>query len=123
MEKRTARFGETFCLTLITNDAELAACADRAGVDRIGIDLEYLGKAERQPSVDARLSRHNLDDVSKISQVLRRADLFVRINPIHVGTEAEIETALELGAKVLMLPNFRSADEASTFVRAVRGRA
>jgi len=123
MEKRTARFGDNFCLTLITNDAELAAHADGAGVNRIGIDLEYLGKAERQPSVDARLSRHNMDDVSKISQALRRADLFVRINPIHVGTEAEIETALELGAKVLMLPNFRSADEASTFVRAVRGRA
>jgi hypothetical protein len=123
METRGARFGDDFCLTLITNDAALAATADRAGVNRIGIDLEYLGKAARQPDPDARLSRHDWDDLSRISRCLHAADLFVRINPIHAGTGAEVETALELGAKVLMLPNFRSAGEAATFVRAVRGRA
>jgi hypothetical protein len=116
-------FGDTFCLTLITNDAGLTANADRAGVNRIGIDLEYLGKAERQPNPDTRLSRHDWDDLSRISGCVQQADLFVRINPIHAGTEVEIETALELGAKVLMLPSFRTAGETATFVRAVRGRA
>jgi hypothetical protein len=123
METRSARFGEEFCLTLITNDLGLAASADRAGVNRIGIDLECLGKAERQPGEDARLSRHNWDDLSRISKCIHHADLFVRMNPIHAGTEAEIETALDLGARALMLPNFRTAGEAATFVRAVRGRA
>ena len=120
---KTTSFGDDFCLTLITNDAGLAADADRAGVNRIGVDLEYLGKAERQPGPDTRLSQHDWDDLSRISRCVKRADLFVRINPIHAGTEAEIETALELGAKVLMLPSFRTAGEAATFVRAVRGRA
>ncbi len=123
MEKLTARFGEDFCLTLITNDAGLAANADGAGVNRIGIDLEYLGKAERQPGQDTRLSHHDWDDLSRISRCLHQADLFVRINPVHAGTETEIETALDLGAKVLMLPNFRTAGEAATFAGAVRGRA
>jgi len=123
MKTPAARFGEEFCLTLITNDAVLAANADRAGVNLIGVDLEYLGKAERQPNQGTRLSRHNWDDLSRISGSLHQAGLFVRINPIHAGTDVEIETALELGAKVLMLPNFRSANEAATFVRAVRGRA
>jgi hypothetical protein len=119
----TTSFGDHFCLTLITNDAELAADADRAGVNRIGVDLEYLGKAERQPGPGTRLSRHDWDDLSRILPGVQHADLFVRINPIHTGTEAEIETALELGAKVLMLPSFRTAGEAATFARAVRGRA
>ena len=123
METQNPSFGDNFCLTLITNDAEFAASAERAGVDRIGVDLEYLGKAERQPCEGARLSRHTWDDLSRISKCLAHADLFVRINPIHPGTEAEVETALELGAKVLMLPNFTSATEVTTFVRAVRGRA
>jgi hypothetical protein len=123
METQNAGFGYNFCLTLITNDVVLAANADRAGVNRIGIDLEYLGKAERQPGEDARLSRHNWDDLSRISKCLTHADLFVRVNPIHPGTEAEIETALDLGARALMLPNFRTAGEVATFVRAVRGRA
>ena len=116
-------FGEDFCLTLITNEPALASHADRAGVDRIGIDLEYLGKAERQSGQDTRLSRHHWEDLSRISQCFHRADSFVRLNPIHAGTEAEVETALELGARVLMLPSFRTAGEAATFVRMVRGRA
>jgi len=123
MELPTARFGDTFCLTLITNDAALAATADRAGVNRIGIDLEYLGKAERQAGQHMRFSRHDWDDLARVSRSVDHADVFVRINPIHAGTELEIETALELGTKVLMLPSFRAADEAATFVRAVRGRA
>jgi hypothetical protein len=123
MEKQTAGFGEDFCLTLVTNDARLAADADQAGVNRVGIDLEYLGKAERQAGHDTRLSVHSWDDLSSISRCLHDADLFVRTNPIHAGTEVEIETALELGAGVLMLPAFRTAEEAAAFVRAVRGRA
>src|SRR6185503_15046672 len=117
MPNRAAHFGDDFCLTLITNDAGLAAHADAAGVNRIGIDLEYLGKAERQPHHGARLSHHDWDDLSRISQCVGQADLFARFNPIHAGTEAEIETALEFGVKVLMLPSFRTAGEAATFVR------
>ncbi|MGD1097496.1 MAG: aldolase/citrate lyase family protein [Bryobacteraceae bacterium] len=120
---KTLEFGESFCLTMITNDPRLAACADQAGVNRVGVDLEYMGKAERQAGHDTRLMRHSWDDLSGISKLLHHADLFVRINPIHAGTHVEIETALELGAKVLMLPAFRTADEVAVFANAVHGRA
>ena len=36
--------GDRFRLTLFTNRPALALAADRAGVDRIGPDLERLGK-------------------------------------------------------------------------------
>ncbi len=117
------RFGKDFCLTLLTDDAHLAGAADRAGVNRIGIDLEYLGKSERQAGLNTRIERHDWTGLARVSSVLHRADLFVRINPIHAGTEVEIETALELGAQVLMLPAFRTAEEAGIFVRTIRGRA
>jgi len=55
--------------------------------------------------------------------VLRRAKAFARLNPLHEGTEAEIETALSCGAKVLMLPFFRGREEVERFVALVRGRA
>jgi hypothetical protein len=38
-----ASFGEAFRLTLITDDVALAGAADRAGVDRIGLDFERIG--------------------------------------------------------------------------------
>jgi hypothetical protein len=123
MDRLTDRFGQEFCLTMITNDVGLAADADRAGVNRVGIDLEFLGKTERQRGSGARLSQHDWDDMSRIAPCLNHADLFVRINPGHSGTAAEIETALALGAEVLMLPSFRTTAEVATFVRIVRGRA
>jgi hypothetical protein len=116
-------FGDSFRLTLITDDPVLAASADRAGVDRIGPDLEHLGKSARQAGLNARLSHHKMTDVASVGAALARASLFVRINPVHAGTAAEVDAAIAGGARVLMLPFFRSVDEVETFVRLVDGRA
>lgn len=55
--------------------------------------------------------------------MLRQARPFARLNPVHDGTEAEIETALSCGARVLMLPFFRGREEVERFVALVRRRA
>ena len=116
-------FGDEFRLTLITDDPSLAAAADRAGVDRIGLDLEWLGKAARQRGTDTRLSKHKLEDLPAIARVLNRAELFVRINPINADSRQEVDDALRLSATVLMLPFFHTAEEVRTFVGLVAGRA
>ena len=51
----------------ITNRPEIAQIAETAGVDRIFVDLEYIGKAERQGGMDTVQSHHTLEDVKKIS--------------------------------------------------------
>lgn len=118
-----ASFGDGFRLTLITNDPALAVKGDGSGVDRIGVDLEMLGKAERQAGQNTRLSGHTTEDLAVIAASVRRAELFVRVNPINADTPAEIEAVLHHGAQVLMLPYFRTAGEVETFVRLVDGRA
>jgi hypothetical protein len=115
-------FGATFRLILLTNDPALAAAADSC-VQRIGIDFEHIGKAERQAGYDTRLSRHDWSDLAAIARVLKQARTFTRLNSVHDGTEAEIETALSCGAQVLMLPFFRGREEVERFVALVRGRA
>jgi citrate lyase beta subunit len=115
-------FGDTFCLTLLTNDPGLASRGDQAGVNRIGVDLERLGKAERQVGEDTRLSEHSWEDLAKIAQCLAHAALFVRLNPLNENTSEEINTSLQCGAKILMLPFFRTADEVRTFVHLVDRR-
>lgn len=120
---RAAGFGDAFCLTLITNDPALAAAADRSGCNRVGLDLEQLGKAGRQSGLACRLSRHDRRDLAAVAASLSRAALFVRLNPINPGTEVEVEDVLEGGAAVVMLPFFRSAAEVDRFVRIVDGRA
>lgn len=115
-------------LMYITNLPEVATIAEAAGVDRIFVDLEYIGKALRQGGMDTVQSKHTLDDVRRVSEVLGSAELLVRINPIHEATEEycssqeEIDTAIENGADLLMLPYFKTEEEVRTFVSLVRGR-
>lgn len=110
-------------LTLFTNDPALALKADQAGVQRIGPDLEIVGKHERQGHLNTRISAHTIDDFIKIAKVVRKAQLFARVNPIHSDSRSEIETLVELGAQVLMLPMVSSVDEVHEFLSIVGGRA
>ena len=113
----------------ITNRPEIAQIAETAGVDRIFIDLEYIGKADRQGGMDTVQSRHTLDDVKRISEAITTAELLVRVNPIHDATdeytssEEEISTAIDNGADIVMLPFFKTVDEVKRFLSAVGGRA
>jgi len=47
----------------------------------------------------------------------------VRINPIHDQTAYEIESALQQGADILMLPYFKTLAEVQTFLSLIKGRA
>ena len=115
-------------LMYITNDPVVAGIAERAGVDRIFVDLEYVGKEQRQPG-DTVKSHHTINDVHRIRGALSGAELLVRCNPIaepspdFVGSEEEIEGIVRAGADVIMLPMARSEDEVRRFVELVGGRA
>ena len=52
-------------LMYITSQPEIAQIAESAGVDRIFVDLEYIGKSDRQGGMDTVQSRHTIDDVKK----------------------------------------------------------
>jgi 2-keto-3-deoxy-L-rhamnonate aldolase RhmA len=113
-----------FQFTLMTDDAELAGAADAAGVDRVGLDLERLGKHERQGAYPhLRISDHRVEQLRPLRARLRRAQAFARVNPLNPGSAGEIERALDAGAEVMMLPYFHDAAEVEAFVRLVRGRA
>lgn len=113
----------------ITNRPDIAQIAETAGVDRIFVDLEYIGKSERQGGMDTVQSHHSLDDVKKVSEALTTAELLVRVNPIHdeteqyISSEEEISMAIGNGADIIMLPFFKNLDEVKRFLVAVNGRA
>lgn len=107
----------------ITNNPELAKYAEACGVDRIMIDLEKIGKKERQRYKDTVLSDHSLQDVGKIKNVCRNSKLMVRVNPLHSESENEINEAIARGADIVMLPMFKSRQEVAKFISIVNGRA
>ena len=98
-------------LLYISNDINEVKKIDRIGIDFIFIDLEINGKKERQGHLDTFISNHNLEDVKKIKEVLKNAKLLVRVNPIGIGSEEEINKVIEYGADVIMLPMFKTKEE------------
>ena len=116
-------------LMYITNDPVVARIAERSGVDRIFVDLEFVGKALRQGGMDTVQSHHTVDDVRAIRAAVTRSEVLVRVNPIHDAlpdygdSPWEIDAVIDAGADVLMLPYFKTVSEVETFLRLVRGRA
>ena len=106
----------------ITNNPEIAKVAQDTGVKRVWVDLEILGKEERQPGMNTVKSGHTLEDVSVIRSVLTTSELLVRINPIHSGSEQEISEVISRGADMIMLPYFRTVEEVDSFLKYVDGR-
>lgn len=109
-------------LIQITNDPAFARRCDALAGFRLFVDLERLGKAERQAGRNTFISAHQPGDIGKIKRVLRGSPLMVRVNPLHDQTPREVDAALQQGADRLMLPMFTRASEVREFTQLVAGR-
>lgn len=116
-------------LMYITNRPEIAQIAESAGVDRIFVDMEFIGKDARQKGLDTVKSHHTVSDVTAVKEAVDSAQVLVRVNPIHdalpdyFSSEDEINAVIKAGADIVMLPFFKTVDEVRTFLRLVNGRA
>lgn len=108
----------------ITNNPQIARIAEKYSVNRIWVDLEQIGKKERQGGMNTVQSTHTIEDVQIIRDSIEgAASLQVRVNPIHDSSQQEIDQVIAYGADIVMLPFFTTADEARKFVNMVDGRA
>ena len=89
----------------ITNNPIVSAIAEKSGVDRIFIDMEYIGKNVRQGGMDTVQSHHTINDIGNVRKAITKSELLVRINPIHDKTE-----------------DYCSTEEVERFHKAVNGR-
>ena len=116
-------------LMYITNNPITAKIAQKAGVDRIWIDMEYIGKDKRQGGMDTVKNHHTVDDIKMLRPIVNNAELMVRVNPLHEATadycssEDEIDQAIKAGADIIMLPMFKTTAEVEQFIKYVNGRA
>lgn len=115
-------------LMYITNNADVASIAEKAGVDRIFLDMEFIGKDSRQKGMDTVKNHHTIEDIRRVRKVLTKAELLVRCNPIHdkiddyYSSKEEIEEIINAGADIIMLPFFKTILEIEKFLTLVNGR-
>lgn len=113
----------------ITKCPEIARIAEEAGIDWIFVDMEFIGKDERQGGLDTVQNHHTVKDVSNVKAAVSKAKVLVRVNPIHEAladypsSEDEINATIEAGADIVMLPFFRTMAEVEQFIRIVNKRA
>ena len=107
---------------LITNDPQVAAYAVANGVGRIMVDIERLGKAERQAGRSTVISDHQISDVAHIRSAVPKADILLRINPWHVDSPSEISAGIAAGADHIMLPMVRDVPEVVAAAACLVGR-
>lgn len=109
-------------LMYITNSPEIALIAEANGVQRVWVDLETLGKEERQKGRDTVKSNHSVEDVRTIAPMLTSSELLVRINPWNEHSQAEVDAVIDAGADIIMLPMWKNVREVECFLKAVHGR-
>lgn len=113
----------------ITNKPAVAKIAEEVGVDWIFIDMEFIGKDSRQGGLDTVQNHHTIDDIKNIRKVITKSKLLVRVNPIHEAlpdypsSKEEIDTAINAGADIVMLPFYKTVKEVRQFIQYVGGRA
>lgn len=106
----------------ITNNPDVASACERAGVDRIFIDMEYIGKDKRQGGLDTVQNHHTVEDVKNVRAVISKSKLLVRVNPIHEGSAEEIDSVIDAGADFIMLPMWKTVEEVKNFYNIVNRR-
>ncbi|MFB2893475.1 aldolase/citrate lyase family protein [Aerosakkonemataceae cyanobacterium BLCC-F50] len=109
-------------LFLFSTDLSLAKQAETAGVDSIIVDWEQKGKGDRQTNYATEINCDTPEDVAALAEVLT-IPVTVRINALDENSDREIKTAIDNGAKIIMLPMAEHPSEIERFIKLVNGRA
>ena len=109
-------------LLLFTTDVAFAKQAEAAGVDSVIVDWEWQGKQNRQAGYSTEVNTDIPKDVAALAEHLS-IPVTVRIDRFGEHIERDIEVALDHGARIIMLPMAKKAEEVARFVRLVGDRA
>tara|TARA_Y100001978_G_C23658443_1_gene417318 strand:- start:276 stop:1100 length:825 start_codon:yes stop_codon:yes gene_type:complete len=106
----------------ISNDPFQIECADECSIEYIMIDLETIGKKERQKNFDTLISNHTINDIYSVRNIIKKSNLLVRCNPIHSDSKTEIDNIISAGADSIMLPMFTNTKQVESFLNIVNDR-
>ncbi len=108
---------------MIVSDEGIAQYISKFENVSLFVDLETLGKEQRQGHLDTVRSSLNIDDVLRIRRAAPQANIIVRINPLNSATENEINSVIKNGANSIMLPMFHTIDDINKLIKIINNRA
>ena len=106
-----------------TNDCIIASSLDILNsVDTIFVDLEILGKFDRQGHTNGLISNHTFEDIKNLRNCLQSTCLGARIDPLNSNSEYQINKCIEYGVDVIMLPMFSTVEEVQKVISFINKR-
>lgn len=121
VSEKIKKMKRPFTLLLFSNNPPFVAEAVHAGIGRIMIDWEHIGKETRQAFSDTEINHHTVDDLRRV-RACTPAPITCRINQVGAETRDEIEQAIAAGANEIMLPMVRGRAEVERVLEQVNGR-
>jgi hypothetical protein len=106
----------------ITNNVEHAKVVCESGINQIMIDIETIGKPERQLGKNAVINFHSLSDIFKIKSLGLPSDIICRVNPFNEESTSEINSAIIYGADHIMIPMIDSLSDFERMLEIISGR-
>ncbi len=112
----------TFNYIAITNDIREAKIIETCGIQQIMVDLEFIGKAERQFNTNAVLNKHKPSDVSNLKNSGINSKILCRINGNHKDIFKEIDEVIESDADAIMIPMINNIEIYKKTIEFINGR-
>jgi 2-keto-3-deoxy-L-rhamnonate aldolase RhmA len=94
----------SFNYIAITNEPCKAEIFSDAGIQQVMIDTEIIGKVERQGHKDTVINNHALNDIYVLKKLNLNSEIICRVNPYNKNSYREINTAIDLGVDLIMIP-------------------
>ena len=106
-----------------TNDRIIASSLDVLdSVDTIFVDLEILGKVDRQGHTNGLISNHTYKDIKNLRNCINSTFLGARIDPLNSNSVYQINKCIEYGVEVIMLPMFSTVQEVQEVITIIDKR-
>ena len=93
-------------LIYITNNPQVAKIAEDSGVDWIFVDMEFIGKDDRQGGLDTVQNHHTIQDIRNVREAVSKSQVLVRVNPIHKNHVGYFDSEEEIGKAVSLWYHF-----------------
>lgn len=112
----------SFNYIAITNQPNHAQIYSNCGIQQIMIDTEIIGKVERQGHKNTVINNHSLSDITVLKELNLDSEIICRINPYNDKSFKEIDTAIDNGADLIMIPMITVMDNYKLMVDRIGDR-
>lgn len=115
------KLNENFQLFVFHRHLALDMACIEGGANGIIVDLETVGKSERQSGVDTEINDHSVQDLMQIKKK-SAAYVICRINALNQDSQKEIDQVIEAGADEILVPMIKQNNEVKEIFRLVKER-